>query len=125
MVKAFKLADISYPMIQEHKFGSFIIDGKTFLGDIKIMNARVRYWSTRDKHVVFMKDIKDIIEYNPEVLIVGTGNSGYLEIDNNVRNFLVQNKIKLFMDKNTPAIDKYNQLVSENKKVAAIFHATC
>ena len=112
-------------MIQEHKFGSFIIDGKTFLGDIKIMNARVRYWSTRDKHVVFMKDIKDIIEYNPEVLIVGTGNSGYLEIDNNVRNFLVQNKIKLFMDKNTPAIDKYNQLVSENKKVAAIFHDTC
>jgi len=112
-------------VIQEHKFGSFVIDGKTFLGDIKIIGSRVRYWDDRDRHLATLKDIKELVESKPEIIVIGTGNSGYLEVNQEVKDLLAQNKILLFLDTNTEAIEKYNQAVSENKKVAAIFHATC
>jgi len=112
-------------MIQEHKFGSFIIDGKSFLGDIKILDSKVRYWTKREFHTVNVIDIKELIESKPEIIVVGTGNSGLLELSPEAKQLILSNRINLFIDKNMEAIKKYNQFLSENKKVSAIFHATC
>lgn len=112
-------------MIQEHKFGSFIIDGKLFLGDIKILDSKVRYWTKREFHTVNIKDIKELVESQPKIIVVGTGNSGLLELSPEAKQLILSNRINLFIDKNTEAIKKYNQSISENKKVSAIFHATC
>ncbi len=112
-------------MISEHKFGSFIINDRSYLGDIKIINSKVRYWNDREFHELNLKDIKELLEANPEIIIVGTGNSGLLEISNEARSSILSKRINLVVEKNTDAIKKYNKAISENKKVAAIFHATC
>jgi len=112
-------------MIEEHKFGSFVIDGKSYLGDIKILGSKVRYWNDRDRHLATLKDIKELVESKPEIIVIGTGNSGYLEVNQDVKDLISQNQILLFMDINTEAIQKYNQAIKENKRIAAIFHATC
>ena len=112
-------------MIEEHKFGSFLINGRRFYGDLKIIDSQVKYWSAREKHLLAVKDVKDIVDSQPQMIVVGKGNSGYLEISQEVKNLCSQNRIALSTGTNTEAIKKYNQALTENKKVAAIFHATC
>ena len=112
-------------MIDDHKFGSFVINGNEFLGDIKILNSRVRYWDDRVKHTVSLKDIKELIEISPEVIIVGTGNSGYLKLDSDVKDLILYRRIRLIASKNDEAVKQFNLALEQNKKVAALFHATC
>ena len=112
-------------MIDDHKFGSFVVDGRMYLGDIKIVNNRVRHWEDRRKHIITLENIKDLLESNPEMIIIGTGNSGLLKIHENVKEIIMGRRIKLFIDKNLSAIKKYNETISENRKGAALFHATC
>ena len=112
-------------MIDEHKFGSFTIDGKKYLGDIKIVDKKVKYWDDRYRHKIESKDIQDLIEVKPEVIIIGTGNTGYLEIPSEIKNYILAKGIKILIKKNTEAVQDYNKLIKENKKVAAIFHSTC
>ena len=112
-------------MIDEHKFGSFTIDGKSYLGDIKILGSKVRYWETRKKHKLMFEDVRELLEENPEVIIIGTGNSGYLEVAPEIRDLILARRIHLFIEKNEHAVKRYNESLIQNKKVVGIFHATC
>ncbi|MFH1591890.1 MAG: MTH938/NDUFAF3 family protein [Candidatus Woesearchaeota archaeon] len=112
-------------MINEHKFGSFVISGRSYLGDIKIIDGKVHYWEDRKKHTVNFDDVNDLLESGPEVIIVGTGNSGYLEMPAEIKDIILGRRIKLFVDVNVNAVKKYNEAVSMGGKVAALFHATC
>ncbi len=112
-------------MIDEFKFGFFKIDGKHFYDDIKISEGKVRQWSTRDKHELKLEDIHDIIKAKPEVIIVGQGATGLLQVPEQLRMQLYGMKIKLIVDKTPKACDEYNKALTEKKKVAAIMHATC
>lgn len=111
-------------MIDEFKFGFFRINGKEYYDDIKIFGNSVKQWH-REKHTLKLDNLKDILEFNPELLIVGQGATGLLEVPENIKSQLKQRNIKLIIDKTHVACDLYNKAVSENKKVAAIFHATC
>ena len=112
-------------MINEHKFGSFVVDGRSYLGDIKIIMNKVRYWGDRKKHTVSFEDVKELIDSGAEMIVVGTGNSGYLEVPPEIKDLILGKGMRLFVDINLKAIDKYNELTSQNKNVAALFHATC
>ena len=112
-------------MIDEHKFGSFVVDGRNYLGDIKILGTRVKHWQDREKHIVNQTDIKELLEINPEFIIVGTGNSGYLKVSQDAKDLIYARRIKLVIDVNQNAVTRYNELKKEGKSIAAIFHATC
>ena len=111
-------------MITEHKFGSFVVDGKKYLGDMKILDSLVRFWDRR-KHTVSFEDIKDILDKRPEVFVIGTGNSGYLVVPPEIRDYIYSRRIALFIDTNEKAIQKYNDSLLQNKRTCALFHATC
>ena len=112
-------------MIEEHKFGSFVVNGRTYLGDIKIIGDKVRYWSTRKKHVLRYDDIWDLLESQPEIVIIGTGNSGYLEIPADLRDLILGKNIRLFIDVNKNAVKAYNEGLQQNRRLVALFHGTC
>ena len=112
-------------MIEEHKFGSFLINGKQYLGDIKIIDTRVKHWEDREKHELKIKDLKEILEINPEIIVVGTGNSGYLEVPSELKDLIRMKRISLIIDKNLNAVSQFNKALLQQKKVCAIFHATC
>ncbi len=112
-------------MIQEFKFGSFKIDGKRYTDDIKIVNGKVRNWPDRDKHNLTMDNLKDLLASSPELIIVGIGATGLLQVPQEIQEALMLRRIKLVVDKTPGACDAYNAAVKENKRVAALFHATC
>lgn len=112
-------------MINEHKFGFFRINNKPYYGDIKILDKKVKTWDNREHHDLNLNQIKDLLEINPNVIIIGTGNSGLLKMSTEAQAAVLSKRIELFAGKNTDAIQKYNEAISKNKKIAALFHATC
>jgi len=112
-------------MIQEFKFGFFKINGKPYYDDLKIVNGRVKPWSDRRKHDLTLMHMRELIDAQPEIIVIGIGASGLLEVDDAVKHELGVRRIPFVIEKTPEACNRYNAALSENKKVAAIFHATC
>jgi len=111
--------------IEEYKFGSFRIDGRQYLDDIKIINGKVRYWQTREGHILRKEEIQDLFEGNPDIIIIGTGASGFLQVSPEIKDEIMRKGIILFVEKTELACKRFNDLVNKGKKVNAILHATC
>ncbi|MEK6860697.1 MAG: Mth938-like domain-containing protein [Nanoarchaeota archaeon] len=112
-------------MIEEFKFGFFKIDGKQYYDDIKILGISVKQWGDRERHNLKLNNLKEILTFSPELLIVGIGATGLLEVSDEIKNHLRQSNIKLIVEKTPQACESYNKALAEKKKVAAIMHATC
>ena len=64
-------------MIQEYRFGLIVIDGKTYNYDVEVRwTGNVLSWQRKESHVIDVEDAERAIEQNPEIVIIGTGESG-------------------------------------------------
>lgn len=108
--------------IQEYKLGAFIIDGKQFIGSIKVVDNKVRYWE-RETQILDIKDIDELLRTNPEYLIIGTGAGGLLKVPDNIRQTVLMKGISLVVGKTQEVVIKFNELNSNKKRVAGIFNS--
>lgn len=111
--------------IEEYTFGCFIIDGKRYFDDIKIIDEKVKFWHEREGHDLRREEISDLISASPEYIIIGTGASGALVVSREIQSFIAAMDIKLIIEKTQVACNKFNELSKKRRKVAAILHGTC
>ncbi len=112
-------------MIDSYSFGRIVIDGKTYTSDIILYPDRVDdSWWRKSGHLLQKEDLRDIIQYNPEVLIVGTGAYGLMNVLDETKQFLELKGIELRAGVTEEACKTYNEL-KEKRKVVAAFHLTC
>ncbi len=112
-------------MIDSYEFGEIIVDGKTYTSDVIIFPDKVQgEWWRKEGHRLSVEDVKDIVAAKPEVVIVGTGYSGFLEVLSKTRHFLENENIELFVYNTKKACRKYNELF-KTKRVVAALHLTC
>jgi hypothetical protein len=112
-------------MIDSYSFGRIVIDGKTYTSDVIIYPDKVNdSWWRKSGHLLHKEDLTDVIQYNPEVLIVGTGDNGLMKVPNDTKQFLESKGIELISEETRKACDIYNELKGRRKIVAA-FHLTC
>ncbi len=112
--------------IEKYRFGKMVIDGKEFTKDLKILPPTIaENWWRREGHKLHLEDIQDILQYNPEVLVVGTGAYGFMKVLPEVEEELRRREIHLIAEKTSRAVEIFNQLHGEGKKVCAAFHLTC
>ncbi|MCL5986945.1 MAG: MTH938/NDUFAF3 family protein [Actinobacteria bacterium] len=69
-------------------------------------------------------DIKEVLDYRPEVLIIGTGANGLMKVDNDLKDKLISFGIDLIIKKTSEAVTEYNR-VYKDKKVVCALHLTC
>ena len=113
-------------MIEFYDFGQITIDGKRYSRDLVILPDRVKdNWWRREGHQLSMHDLKEVVEANPEVLIVGTGYNGYMDVPSDVREFFASKNIELIVEKTSEAVKTYNRLAQSKRRVLAAFHLTC
>lgn len=102
-----------------------VIDGKTYTSDVILYPDKVDdSWWRKSGHLLQKEDLRDVIQYNPEILIVGTGAYGLMKILDEVKQFLEAEGIELISEETKEACKIYNEL-KERKKVVAAFHITC
>jgi hypothetical protein len=94
--------------------------------DLKIIGDQLlENWWRKQGHRVDVGDVTDILAASPEVLVVGMGYAGFMEVANSLRSALKSQNIQLIAKKTDEAVKTFNQLHSQGKRVAGAFHLTC
>jgi hypothetical protein len=119
------------PRIENFKFGSIVIGGKTYRRDVLMLpdgTVKLRRGSIRfgiGSHVIKKGEINELVKANPEVVVVGTGTNAWAQLASDAELCVKEAKIKLIALPSKKAAEKFNQLTDEGKKVAALIHITC
>ena len=111
--------------IDSYRFGQVVINGKRYTSDVIIFPDRVKdnWWKKRG-HQLCLHDIAEVIAENPEVLVVGTGQSGLMKVLPEVKQAVEAEGIKLIVETTDKACHTYNQFCQSQRTVAA-FHISC
>ena len=111
--------------IDHYSFGTIVIDGNTYTSDVIVYPDRVdSSWWRQEGHVLQKADLKDILAAKPDILIVGTGNSGLMNVPEGTLKFLESQNITVHIEKTGRAVELFNNQPS-GKKVIGAFHLTC
>jgi hypothetical protein len=112
-------------MIESYTFGEIIINGKRYTKDLIIFPDRIlNNWWRKEGHKIHLEDLSDILPQKPEVLIIGTGNSGLVNIHSEIKKYIESKEIKLIAEPTPKAYKTYNQLKNKKRVIAAL-HLTC
>jgi len=120
-------------MIEEYRFGVITIDGKVYNYDIEVRwDGQVLKWWRGESHIIDVGDVKRAIEQNPEVIVIGTGESGVAKVTQSCQEAIEKKGIKLIIDKTEEAVKTFNVINEESEeeegektKVIGLFHLTC
>jgi hypothetical protein len=113
-------------MIESYTFGRVIIDGREYTSDVIIFPDHVEdNWCRKRGHSLMVEDVEKFIRRNqPEVIVLGTGKYGALEVLIETKQYLNARGVDLIAEKTDVACKTYNQL-SHKKKVLGAFHLSC
>ncbi len=112
-------------MIDSYYFGHIVIDGKEYTSDLIIFPDRVKdHWWRKSGHSLTVEDIGEIIQAQPEILIIGCGASGVLKIPVETKNYIQEQGIQLIAEETKKACEMYNHLCKEKRLIAGL-HLTC
>ncbi|MCU0587558.1 MAG: MTH938/NDUFAF3 family protein [Syntrophobacteraceae bacterium] len=113
-------------MIEHFRFGSMTIDGRQYQSDLKIVDGQVvPDWWRREGHWADVGDMQDILDARPEILVVGMGSPGRLNLAEDLRQVLAERKIRLVEEPTEEAVNSFNRFWEAGRKVAGAFHLTC
>ncbi len=112
-------------MIESYSFGNIVIDGQAYTSDLIVFPERVQSsWWRITGHKLCLQDLESVIKEEPEVLVVGTGFTGLMKVEEEVKTYAQEKGITLIIEKTKKATQSYNTLAPVKKTVGA-FHLTC
>ncbi len=113
-------------MITEFSFGRISVDGKFYNNDLKIVAGKpVANWWRKSGHRVEIEDVQDILNARPEIVVIGTGAPGYMRIADGLRRRFQEDSIELIEEPTARAVETFNRLLHEGRRVCAGFHVSC
>jgi glucokinase len=127
--KRFRVTPV-YPEITNIGFGKITVGRETYDCDVVIsVGGKVK---RRDEsvakemygtsHTVGVKELAKVCKGGPEILFVGAGKSGQVELTEDARRFLAQRLIRCEVQPTVKAVECYNK---SNRRKAALMHVTC
>ena len=112
-------------MIDSYDFGRVTIDGKRYSTDLLVFPDKIKAgWRRKEGHSLQIVDLIEVLEANPEVLVVGTGYLGMMDVLPETRNFVESAGIEIVIQKTSEAYKTFNRL-AESRTVVAALHLTC
>ena len=112
-------------MIEDYSFGRLCLAGKVYTSDVIIYPDRVdEGWRRAEGHRLAAEDVRNPVAAKPEIIIVGTGACGKLEVPDKIQEHLAELGIELKVAKTDRACRLYNELAPHRRVVAAL-HLTC
>lgn len=112
--------------ITEYSFGKITINDMTYQSDVIITATDVKAdWWRKQGHNLAIVDLTDILQANPEVLIIGSGYFGRMQVPEVTRDFLKEKGIQTEILPTADAVKKFNQLQKTCAHLVAALHLTC
>ena len=112
-------------MIDTYSFGNIKINGKIYTSDVIIYPDRVySSWWRKAGHELGVDDLEDVLDQRPDVIVVGSGDPGLMQVLPETEKLIKSRGIKLIVLQTKEACQIYNRL-SSPQKVIALLHLTC
>lgn len=116
---------MAVPQIEGYSFGKLIVDGRSQQQDLIILPGRVLAgWWRKEGHVLHPDDLEAVFSAQPELLVVGQGASGLMQVAPETVQALDKAGIELIAQPTAEACETYNRLCGQ-RSVAAALHLTC
>jgi hypothetical protein len=116
--------------IEDTKFGSITIDGKTYEHDVIVrLSGKVEKRKKKlskekygTSHIISKEEAKFIFEDGCDMLIVGAGQEGNVRLSSEASDYFDDKGCKVLLQPTPEAIRSFNQ--SHEKKIG-LMHVTC
>jgi len=118
-------------MINSTKFGEIVIDNKKYhqvliIGDsIEERDYEKLQELFGTSHKIGEWEVEKLLKGNPQVIIVGTGQNGAMEVDDKLVDKFKALSIETIIDVTPKIIEIYNDQIKLGKRVNALMHTTC
>jgi hypothetical protein len=116
--------------IEGFKFGSIVIGGKKYGRDVLLVpdgtvkQRKGGFWKF-GSHVIKKAEIEELVKGGPEVIVVGRGTSSRVKLAPDAELPAKEAKVELVMLSSVEAIERFNRLAGEGKRISALIHITC
>ena len=111
--------------VDRYEFGLIVIDGESFKNDLLIWPGRIKSdWWRREGHFLQLDDVAEALAADPQVLVVGQGVYGRMEVDPALAAYLKDRGVELIAQPTPEACQAINAL-SGTRRLAAALHLTC
>jgi hypothetical protein len=111
--------------IDRYEFGLIVIDGQTFRNDVLIWPGRIKAdWWRQESHVLQLHDVAEALDAAPQILVVGMGDPGKMQVDPALAAYLQGQGIALLARPTQEACRLINEL-SGQRRLAGALHVTC
>ena len=115
--------------VDSFSFGAIVIGGKKYGCAILLfpdgsVRKRKSGLEKFGSHTIKKRDIQQLIEATPDVLVIGTGTDAKARLEANAGLHAKESKVELMVLPSSAAIHALNELVGEGKRVAALIHIT-
>lgn len=113
-------------MIEEYKFGLIRVLDKTYNYDIELRwGGEVLSWQKEESHSISPEDVKRAVKENPDLIIIGNGESGLAEVSKEAKEKILSEGIGLIVEKTGKAVIAFDKEQKKGRKVIGLFHLTC
>lgn len=114
--------------IDHYSFGKMKVGGKSFSDDLLIANREIKSpWWRKRGHTLLPEDLEWIVAKKPQLLVIGTGKNGYMDVPQKTISHLNSRKIDCKIEKTGKAVELFNDKCEqmEETEVGGAFHLTC
>ena len=112
--------------ISEYELGIIAIADKTYTSDVIVAPEQViDSWWRKEGHNLQIEDLDDIVNAKPDMLVIGTGYYGRMQVPDETKQYLEERGIKVLQAKTRDAVTEFNQLQKEYARIVAALHLTC
>jgi dienelactone hydrolase len=112
--------------IDSYSFGHMTVDGEQYDQDLIIFPDTIKaHWWRDNGHTLRTTDLQEVIEYKPELLVVGTGASGRMQTELQTKDTLSQEGIRYVEAQTGDARKIFNEEMEKGTRVVGAFHLTC
>jgi len=113
------------PLINSYTFVRIVVDGQRYQRDLIIYPDRVaEAWRREKGHSLSPADLAGVIEARPEVLVIGLGLFGRVDVPAETLAALRAASIEVIAEPTGQACDTYNRLREAHRVIAAL-HLSC
>lgn len=111
--------------IQRYQFGQMMINNQDYTEDLIIFGSEkiIASWWREQGHSLAITDLKEIFDFQPQLLIVGLGYSSCMQIPELTKAYLEEKGIELITADTSKAKELFNKYLAP--KVVGAFHLTC
>jgi hypothetical protein len=118
------------PLIGDNRWGVIEVDHAGHFKDVKLWPGGAKEWDwdeTGTRHVPGIQpaDVMDLLEGDPEVVVLSRGRERRLQTCEETLELLQARDITVVQEETSVAITEYNRLAQSGRRVAALIHSTC